>query len=30
MPTAEPIAVEVRERSLRDGFCFADVRPATS
>ena len=25
-----PIAVEVGERSLRDGFCFADVRPATS
>jgi uncharacterized protein (TIGR00290 family) len=25
-----PIAVEVGERSLRDGFCFADVRPGTS
>ena len=25
-----PIAVEVGERSLRDGFCFADVRPATT
>ena len=25
-----PIAVEVGERSLRDGFCFADVRPAAS
>jgi hypothetical protein len=25
-----PLAVEVGERSLRDGFCFADVRAATS
>jgi diphthamide synthase (EF-2-diphthine--ammonia ligase) len=24
------IAVEVGEQSLRDGFCFADVRPAAS
>ena len=25
-----PIAVEVGERSLRDGFSFADVRPGTT
>jgi uncharacterized protein (TIGR00290 family) len=25
-----PIAVAVGERSLRDGFCFADVRPGTT
>jgi hypothetical protein len=25
-----PIAVEVGERSLRDGFCFVAVRAATS
>jgi uncharacterized protein (TIGR00290 family) len=25
---ASPIAIEVGERSTRDGFCFADVRPA--
>jgi uncharacterized protein (TIGR00290 family) len=27
---ASPIAVEEGERSLRDGFCFADVRPVPS
>jgi diphthamide synthase (EF-2-diphthine--ammonia ligase) len=24
-----PVAIEVGARSTRDGFCFADVRPAT-
>jgi uncharacterized protein (TIGR00290 family) len=27
---ASPVAIEVGARSTRDGFCFADVRPATS
>jgi hypothetical protein len=25
-----PIAVEIGERTTRDGFCFVDVRPGTT